>query len=199
MEEGFTFRLNDLFEELVAGKYHEVIDEAEKILQNDKTDVETRIEAMLAKSWSLYYLAEFEFREEYTEKALETISEAFLKSSEVRNTLLMFETIYIKYWTYCQNFEHKKAVECIETAKEIYNNLKGEFPEVSREYKTFLLSLNEMKLNHNEFVIENYKWIVDESICYLEEAWKLSLEYKTKGSIPNKLLTWILLTQFFVG
>lgn len=195
MNKCYSYRLNELFEELVAGKYHEVIDEAEKILQNDKTDVETRIEAMLAKSWSLYYLAEFEFKEECKEQALDIISEAYQKSSEDGNTLLMFETIYMKIWSFSNNYKHEEVLENIEIAEEIYGKLKTEYPDLSKEKKVFLLSLYDLGLIHKESVVENYKWDFQESIGYLEEALQSNADSRVKGTVLSKILTLILYFQ----
>ncbi|MHA1200105.1 MAG: tetratricopeptide repeat protein, partial [Candidatus Heimdallarchaeaceae archaeon] len=148
-----------------------------------------------AKSWSLYFLVEFEFREEYTEKALETISEAFLKSSEVGNTLLMFETIYMKIWSLSKNYKHEEVLENIEIAEEIYGKLKAEYPDLSKEKKVFLLSLYDLGLIHKEYIVENYKWDFQESIGYLEEALQLNADSSEKGTVLNKILTLILYRQ----
>ena len=192
MNKSYSYRLNDLFEELVAGKYHEVIDEAEKILQNDKTDVETRIEAKLAKSWSLYYLAEFEFREEYTEKALEAISEAYQMSLEIECAILMFDTIFMKIWSFSQINKHKEVVDTIEKANDIYEKLKKEHPILSKEKESFLLTLCYLKLYHKEYIIENYKYDFEKSIDYLNKALEINTETRNKGSVLNKVLTLIL-------
>jgi len=198
MEEGFSYKLNDLFEELLTGKYHEVIEKADAILNNEETPVEEGIEAMLAKSWSLYFLAEFEFRVEYTEEAIETTSEAFEESSEIGNTLLMFAALYMKSWAYSRNFDHKKAVESIELAKEIYGKLNDDFPDLSKESKAFMLSLEDLNLYNKEFVIKNYKWDSKEAISYLKEALKLNAETSDSGTKLNKILTMLLYYQFMI-
>jgi len=184
-----------LFEDLVTGNYHEVIDEAENILQNDKTDEETRIEAKLMKSWSLHHLAKFEFRDEYNEQALKLITEAFRASSEIENILLMFETIYMKICSFSRNNKHKEVIDNIEKASKIYEKLIKEYPDLSKEKKAFLLSLKALGLFHKESVVENYKWNFEESISYLEEALQLNAETIEKGTVLNKVLTLIIYSQ----
>lgn len=195
MKKSYTYRLNNLFEDLVTGKYHEIIEETEKILQDNKTDAETRIEAMLLKSWSLHHLAEFEFKNEYNEQALELIIIAFQKSSEIENVLLMFDTFYLKIWSFSKNYKHKEVVDNIEKASQIYEKLKEEYPDLSKEKKAFLLSLKELELFHKESVIENYVWDFQESIGYLEEALQLNAETMEKGMVLNQVLTLIIYYQ----
>jgi len=197
LNKSYSYRLNDLFEELVAGKYHEVIDEAEKILQNDKTNVETRIEAMLAKSWSLFRLANFEFRGDYKEQALEEIKEAHEKSLVVDNVLLMFDTIFLKILSLSQNNKHEEIIANVEKARDIYEKLIEEFPQLSREKKAFLLVLDYFELFHKESIIEDYSYDFQESISYLNQAFQLNVEYRDKGFVLNRELNMILLFEIF--
>ena len=189
MSESFHYRLNNLFEELLAGKYHAVIKKTDEILQNSETIIEERIEAMLAKSWSLYSLNTFELRAEYGKQALEIISEAFQRSLEAENILLMFDTIYLNILAYSLNDKHKSVIEHIETAKEIYEKLEVEYPELSKEKKTYLLSLLALESIHKESVIKDYILDFQESIGYLEEALQIIDEYLEKGTVLTKIST----------
>ena len=135
MSESFKYRLNDLFELLVAGEYHDVIEKTDKILQKKESSVEERIEALILKGRSLYFLSLYEYRRELRKEGIAIIEEALRLSSEIEDYLLMLESLYIQSRNYSSDLMHEESLECIEQAEEIYEKLKTQYPALATEKK----------------------------------------------------------------
>lgn len=195
MSETYSYRLNHLFEEIVQGKYYEVIAQVDEILKAKDISVEERIEALLAKSMSFEYLALFEFSNEYDDQILELISEAYRLSTEIDEIILIFDTIFVRSSFFSRNNEHREVDDDIETAIQIYERIKKEHKDLAVEKKAILLSLMDLRLFHKESLETDYKWNFKESISFLEEALEINTESIEIGTVLNKILTFVVHSQ----
>jgi hypothetical protein len=115
-----------LFKEIVQGNYYEVINQADEILKTKEISIEKQIEALLAKSWSFHFLARFEFREDYKGQALKLIKEAYHLSSEIDETVLIFDTLFMRIRSHSSSNKHKEVDDNIELAIHIYERIEKE-------------------------------------------------------------------------
>ncbi len=123
LEEGFSYRLKELVEMLVTGKYHRVLDKTNEILQKNDLIEEERIEVMIWKSNSLLSLSTYEFREGYLKEGADLIEEALQKSEEIKDILLMFDSLYCKIWSLSSESKYKEAFNGVEKIEEFYDNI----------------------------------------------------------------------------
>ncbi len=179
MQEGFTYKLNDILKLTIEGKYYEAIEETDLVLQKENATKEERIEALILKGKSLFLLSWHESRIECTEEAMEILEEAFQLSEEIKDSLLMFDSLYWILWILNEDRKSKEFLNEYDKFEVIYEDLIREYPSLSDEKKSILLLVRSMSLFNKINVEINFGWKFEETKKLLEKALELTSTKKS--------------------
>lgn len=110
------------------GKYYEVLEQLNEILEKSEITREEKIRTKILKGKTLHHIAWFGFKVAYGVPAQTILEEAYEESRKINNILLEFDSIYWMFLTLYLLNKHNEMKEFYEKLSNLLKEIKTAFP-----------------------------------------------------------------------
>jgi tetratricopeptide (TPR) repeat protein len=171
-----TKDIKELKTTIEKGKFDLAFEQIEKILKKEElTDIE-KIQAKLWKSITLFLIAQAEARRENIKLSFEILSKLLKESEKLEKNELIFDVLNWYNWCLWATSRNKEFVEGVEKQEELYRKLvKKDYLNLKEKEASLLVIKGNVGIA-KAMIDDKYKWDNQESIKFLKDAVKLSLE-----------------------
>ena len=130
MEESTSDLLKSANILLESGKYYEVLEMTDQIINKKSTNEVQLNHSKLLKSLSFYFLGHFETLDEHFNKGLELVEELLYEGEKLNLPLLVFDVLFVKVLILVKQSKHKEVIHTIEKNEDIFKKIEHKHPEL---------------------------------------------------------------------